>query len=140
MIRCHSRRAHLALAASFTGLGLLFGAAAPSAALAQESIRRDAPKDVVLGKMSVTLPPVIQMDGKDDRLSPGARIRDLRNMLVLSASLAGKTVPVVYKRDAAGLVHEVWILSDEEYRKLGGAGKDAQKFALLLAAIFGGRQ
>jgi hypothetical protein len=117
-------------------LGLAFGASA------QESIRREAPKDVVLAKMSVSLPPLIQMDGKDDRLSPGARIRDTRNMLVLSASLAGQTVPVVYKRDAAGLVHEVWMLTADEYKQLGGASGngDAAKFIELLALIFGARR
>ena len=138
MNRCHSLRARLALAA-FLSLGLV-GAAAPSLALAQESIRREAPKDVVLGRMTVVAPPVIQMDGKDDRLSPGVRIRDARNMLVLSGSLAGTTVPVVYRRDMTGLVHEVWLLTADEYGKLGGAGGDAQKLASLLAAIFGARQ
>jgi hypothetical protein len=133
MNRCHPQRARLALAALLS-LTLAFGVSA------QESIRREAPKDVVLGKMTVTLPPVIQMDGKDDRLSPGARIRDVRNMQMLSASLAGKTVPVVYKRDTLGLVHEVWILTDDEYRKLGGAGTNAQQFVDFLAAIFGARR
>lgn len=138
MNRCHSLRARLALAA-FLSLGLA-GALAPSLSLAQESIRREAPKDVVLGQMTVVAPPVIQMDGKDDRLSPGVRIRDLRNMLVLSGSLAGSTVPVVYKRDMAGLVHEVWILTADEYTKLGGTGSDAQKFVEMLADIFGARR
>lgn len=140
MNRCHSLRAHLALAA-FLPLALgLAGAFAPSASLAQESIRREAPRDVVLGKMTVVAPPVIQMNGQDDRLSPGVRIRDARNMLVLSGSLAGSTVPVVYKRDTSGLVHEVWLLTADEYSKLGGAGEDAQKFVGVLAAVFGARR
>lgn len=141
MNRCQPERARLALAALLLslGFGLSFGACA------QESVRRDAPKDVVLGKMTVTLPPVIQMDGKEDRLSPGSRIRDTRNMLVLSGSLAGQTVPVVYKRDAAGLVHEVWMLTADEYAKLsgvsgGGNGADVQAFVDLLALIFGARR
>src|SRR3982750_4296426 len=88
---------------AFLALPFSIAVLAPVQALAQESIRREAPKDVVLGKMSIDLPPVILMDGKVDRLSPGSRIRDTRNMLVLSGTLAGQTVPVVYKRDAAGL-------------------------------------
>ena len=100
---------------------LLFIALAFIASLAfAQGIRREAPKDVVLGRMSVTAPPQIALDGKPDQLSPGSRIRDLNNMLVLSGALAGKTLPVVYKRDAAGLVHEAWILTEEEYAKLGG--------------------
>lgn len=108
-----------------------------------QGLERSAPKDVVLGRIAVTAPPQITMDGKPDRLSPGARIRDLNNMLVLSASIVDKPMPVVYRRDAAGLVHEVWQLTEDEYRKLGGAGSGAdgaRRFAELLTLIFGARR
>lgn len=120
---------------------LLCLAFAAGAAFAQ-GIQRSAPKDVILARMSVTAPPEITLDGQPDRLSPGARIRDLNNMLVLSGSLAGRAMPVVYRRDAAGLVHEVWQLTDAEYQKLGGAGSGAEgarRFAELLGVIFGAR-
>jgi len=107
-----------------------------------QGMQRSAPKDVVLGRMTVALPPDITIDGKPDRLSPGVRIRDLNNMLVLSGGMAGKTLPVVYRRDAAGLVHEVWQLTDAEYAKLAGAGSGgdgAQRFAQFLGLIFGAR-
>jgi hypothetical protein len=124
--------------AAFAGTCLLVA----SAAFAQ-GIQREAPKDVVLGRMIVTAPPEITMDGKPDRLSPGARIRDLNNMQALSGGLVGKALPVVYKRDPVGLVHEVWILTPEEYTKLGGAGSGAdgvKKFAELLFLVFGARR
>jgi hypothetical protein len=108
-----------------------------------EGIRREAPKDVVLGRLVVTAPPQVTMDGKPDRLSPGSRIRDLNNMLVLSGSIVGKQLPVVYRRDAAGLVHEVWILTEAEYSKLGGTSGDAEghkRFAELLGIVFGARK
>ena len=137
MIRCLSRRVLFALAASLL-------AASPFLAHAQESIRRDAPKDVTLAQMTVVQPPVIQINGKTDRLSPGSRIRDTRNMLVLSGSLAGQTVPVVYRRDAAGLVHEVWMLTPDEYSKLGGVSlataEGKLEFIQLLTTIFGARR
>ncbi len=110
---------------------------------AAQGIRREAPKDVVLGQLVITTPPEVTLDGKPDRLSPGSRIRDLNNMLVLSGGLVGKTLPVVYRRDAAGLVHEVWILTNEEYSKLGGTGGDKEgykRFNELLAIIFGTRK
>ena len=116
---------------------------APLPAVAQEAVRREAPKDVLLGKMTVDLPPVIAIDGKPDRLSPGSRIRDTRNMLVLSGSLTGQTLPVVYKRDSAGLVHDVWILSADEYKQLSGASagsQGVQAFLDMLALIFGSRR
>ncbi len=108
-----------------------------------QGLQRSAPKDVVLGRITVTAPPQITVDGKPDRLSPGARIRDLNNMLVLSASIVDQPIPVVYRRDGAGLVHEVWQLTEDEYRKLGGAGSGAdgaRRFAELLTLIFGARR
>src|SRR6187455_8363 len=117
MNRCNPLRRRLLLAASMALAGLSF----TYAPLAQaQGIQRSAPKDVVLGQLTVTAPPQVTLDGKPDRLSPGSRIRDLNNMLVLSGGIVGKTLPVVYRRDAAGLVHEAWVLTDEEYRKLGG--------------------
>ncbi|MDB5753459.1 MAG: hypothetical protein JWP65_3880, partial [Ramlibacter sp.] len=49
------------------------------------------------------------------------------------------TLPVVYRRDAAGLVHEVWILTADEYSRLTGA-TGGQRFDELLAFIFGARR
>lgn len=119
------------------GLSLACGAA-----LAQ-GIVREAPKDVKPGMMAVSpTPPIIQMDGKDDRLSPGARIRDTNNMLVLTGALAGKTVYTVYRRDSMGLVHEVWLLTADEYAKLGGSTGDPngyKRFNELLNLIFAAR-
>lgn len=140
MNRCNRLPPRLLLAAMVAWASLSLPLT-PSA-LAQ-GIQRSAPKDVVLGQMIVTAPPEITLDGKPDRLSPGSRIRDLNNMQVLSGGLVGKTLPVVYKRDAAGLVHEVWILTADEYAKLGGAGSSAEgykRFNELLALIFGARR
>ena len=143
MNRCHQRPAQLALAA-LLALPLSFAVLAPSDVLAQEAIRREAPKDVVLGKMTVNLPPDILLDGKADRLSPGSRIRDTRNMLVLSGALSGQTLPVVYKRDSAGLVHDVWLLTADEYKQLSGVSANGtqglQQFVEVLALIFGSRR
>ena len=64
---------------------------------------RETPKDVKRGRLTVTAPPEITLDGKPDRLSPGSRIRNTNNMLLLSGTVVGQTLPVVYKRDPAGL-------------------------------------
>ena len=140
MNRCNRAGSRLLLATTLALAGLLFQVTPP--ALAQ-GIQRSAPKDVVLARMVVTAPPEITLDGKPDRLSPGSRIRDLNNMQVLSGGLVGKTLPIVYRRDAAGLVHEVWVLSADEYSKLGGADGSAdgyKRFNELLALIFGARR
>ncbi|MFC5496138.1 hypothetical protein ACFPOE_01210 [Caenimonas terrae] len=102
---------------------------------------REAPKDVVLGRLVVTAPPQVTLDGKPDRLSPGARIRGLNNLLVLSGSVVGQDLPVVYRRDAAGLIHEAWVLTPAEYDKLSGSDSATGylRFNQLLALIFGSR-
>ena len=142
MNRCNAILAGLAWAACVALAGLA-STLAPD--VRAQGIQREAPKDVIAARMVVTAPPGITLDGKPDRLSPGSRIRDLNNMLVLSASISGKDLPVVYRRDGAGLVHEVWLLTEDEYGKLAGAGSAGgsdgyKRFADLLAIIFGARR
>lgn len=105
---------------------------------------REAPKDVKPAVMAVSAtPPVISINGRPDRLSPGARIRDTNNLLVLSGALANKSVYTVYRRDSAGLVHEVWLLTPQEYEKVANIRvDDAQgykRFNELLALIWSAR-
>lgn len=120
-------------------------ALAATASAYPQTVTRDTPRDVRPGRLAITLPPQAQLDGHPDRLSPGARIRDTRNLLVLSASLAGQEHPVVYRRDAAGLVHEVWLLTEAEYARLAGKGptgnpEAVRQFQELLATVFGARR
>ncbi|MEO6322819.1 MAG: hypothetical protein ABIR56_19250, partial [Polaromonas sp.] len=75
---------------------------------------RQFPPAALRGEMVVQAPPVITLDGKADRLSPGARIRDANNMLLMSGTLVNQKVVVNYLREGAGNVHEVWILNSEE--------------------------
>lgn len=115
-----------------------------SAAFAQNVVVRDAPRDVTPAIIAVSAtPPIIQVNGKDDRLSPGARLRDRDNRLVLPATLAGQSVYAVYRRDASGLVHDVWLLSSDEYAKVGGVNtgdpEGYKRFQELLALIWEAR-
>ena len=139
MNRCTESRVRAALIACALLAGLALLPLSPATA---QGIIREAPKDVVAGRLIITAPPVVTMNGKPDRLSPGARIRDLNNMLVLSASVVDKELPVVYRRDSAGLIHEAWILTPDEYSKLGGTEgpQGFQRFYELLALIFGARR
>ena len=118
---------------------------AATAVSAQITTERGAPLGVKPAIIAVSAtPPIIQVGGKDDRFSPGARIRDRQNRLVLTGTLAGNSVYTVYKRDAAGLVHEVWLLNEEEYKKLGGSDPDGnpegyKRFYELLDLIWASR-
>ncbi len=92
---------------------------------ANAQIARHFPDSAVRGKMAFKSPPQIELDGKADRLSPGARIRDEQGMLAMTGALEGKSFTVNFRREAStGLVHEVWILSAEEAKvKLAGEKK-----------------
>lgn len=78
---------------------------------------RQFPKAALRGKLVVLGAPNITLDGQPDRLSPGARIRDANNMLVMSGALVNQPLVVNYLRESAGNVHEVWILNSEEIRQ-----------------------
>jgi hypothetical protein len=79
---------------------------------------RQFPKAVLRGELVVLAPPEITMDGKPERMSPGARIRGADNLLVMSGALVNQKLAVNYLREPAGQVHQVWILTEEE-AKLG---------------------
>ena len=85
-----------------------------ASAQAQDIIRQTIPGHAKLGIMQVTLPPEVLIDGKVDRLSPGARIRAENNMMVMSGALSGQSLLVAYVREPQGLLHEVWILNAAE--------------------------
>ena len=83
------------------------------------------PDSAVRGKIAFKSPPQIEVDGKADRLSPGARIRDELGMLAMTGTLQGKEFVVNFRREpGTGLVHEVWLLTAEEAKvKLAGEKK-----------------
>lgn len=94
---------------------------APIASMAQtlpnaEPAVRPFPVAAVRAAMVVTQPPEILIDGQPARLSPGARIRDTNNMLVMSGTIVGNTYLVNLVREHTGLVHDVWILTPAEAR------------------------
>ena len=66
------------------------------------------------GVLRVVAPPEVLLNGKPVRLSPGARIRGPNNLMVMSASLVGQDLKVLYTLEPLGLVHEVWILTARE--------------------------
>ena len=56
----------------------------------------------------------------------------------MSGSAVGRRCPWSTRRDAAGLIHEAWVLTPQEAEKLGGVNTGdarAKRFAELLAII-----
>ena len=82
-------------------------------ALAQGMLRQ-FPVAAKRAVLEVKAPPEVLLNGAPARLSPGARIHGLTNMLVMSSQMIGQRLVVNYLRDPQGLVHEVWILSEAE--------------------------
>ena len=78
---------------------------------------RSFPKTAARGELIVFMAPEISIDGKPDRFSPGVRIRDINNSLVLSGTLSGQRLVVNYTRDNTGLVQQVWVLNADEVRQ-----------------------
>ncbi|MDO4795320.1 MAG: hypothetical protein Q4A28_05170 [Brachymonas sp.] len=110
-------------------LGLLLGCAAAAHAGSAESFNDPAPPvQQVLprhfpdtadkGHMRFVDPPEVVLDGVRMRISPGARIRDERNMMLHMTQLKGKAAHVMYVRDAMQQVGDIWILSDYEKSQL----------------------
>ena len=98
-----------ALAAPWLGMPALVS----QRAWAQLNVRA-FPPNAERGLMVVTYPPLIQMNGQPDRLSPGSRIRGLNTLLILSGSIIGQSLVVNFVRNPTGEVHDVWLLTDAE--------------------------
>ncbi len=78
---------------------------------------RQFPAQAQRGTLEVKMPPVVTINGTQERLSPGSRIRGPNNQLVMSGQLVGHSVQVNYVRDNLGQIHEVWILNALEARE-----------------------
>jgi hypothetical protein len=122
MNRCLTPRPGITPARLLFGLALGVAAALPLTASAQNMVRQ-FPAAALRGTLEVTAPPNVLLNGQAARLSPGARIKNTNNALVMSASLVGNRLVVNYLRDHQGLVHEVWLLSPAEAQeKRAGLG------------------
>jgi len=77
------------------------------------------PANALRGVLEVTEPPMVLINGEPARLSPGARIKGVNNLIVLSGTLVGQRLLVNYVRDGQGMLHDVWILNEQEAQSNG---------------------
>jgi len=110
-------------AAALALLPLLTGAQ-----VATDQFQRRFPEQARRGVLRVTAPPEILLDGKPDKLSPGARLRTEANLIVPPHQLIGQELQVNYTREGLGLVHEVWLLTPaEQAQQRAGKGEIVQR-------------
>lgn len=88
----------------------------PLSAQAQSGTR-DFPAKALRGTLVVVQPPNVTMDGRETRLSPGARIHNTNNALVRSSSLLNQELVVNYTVDLRDQIHNVWILTEAEAKE-----------------------
>jgi hypothetical protein len=70
------------------------------------------------GELLIKAPPEALLNGKPARLAPGARIRNQQNLVQVSGALLGQKWVVNYTLDGMGQVRDVWLLTEEEARRL----------------------
>lgn len=92
--------------------------AVPAVGFAQAKFERKFPANALRGEIVVTGAPEITLNGKVARLSPGSRIRDTNQMLVMSGSITGQKLIVNYTLESYGMLQDVWVLRAEEIKKL----------------------
>lgn len=108
-------KAHLFIAAC--SLLASFSAIFSSESWAQ--MQRIFPQSVERGVVKFSEVPLeVKLNGKDERLAPGARVRGPQNTFVLNYALVGQTFTVNYLRDPAGMVRDIWLLTPEEAQTL----------------------
>lgn len=89
---------------------LVCALALPAAALAQV---RQIPDGAKRGSMVHIQDTIVEVDGQQMRLSPGALIRSRDNLFIVPMSLPRGAL-VKYTLDASGQIHRVWVLTPEE--------------------------
>ncbi len=119
MNRCFSpaphRRPLALLRHAALSLAMLVPLVVAVPAAAQDMVVRQFPPAAKRGTMTFTAPPMVQVNGGDQRLAPGVRIRNGNNMLVMSGAMAGQTAVVNYMVErSSGMLQEVWILNQAE--------------------------
>lgn len=81
---------------------------------AHAQVQRNFPQNALRGQVEFGNPPEVWLNGQPTRLSPGSRVRDPNQMVVMSGALIGQKLIVNYVQDGMGQLHEVWILTPAE--------------------------
>jgi hypothetical protein len=75
---------------------------------------RNFPATALRGEVVITQPPELLLNQVPARLAPGARIRGMDNMMLMSGAAANQRMLVHYTRDLHGHLLDVWVLTPAE--------------------------
>ena len=75
---------------------------------------RNFPQTATRGDMTAYQYPAMKISDNVYRLSPGSRIFNEKNLIIMPASLQTQTAPVMYELDTRGDLAKVWLLTAEE--------------------------
>jgi hypothetical protein len=95
-----------------------FAATLLLAGATQVFAERTFPQQAKRGELQAYQYPSMKIGDHVYRLSPGSRIFNQRNLIIMPASLQVKTAPVMYLLDMSGDVSRIWLLTSEEAARL----------------------
>jgi hypothetical protein len=75
---------------------------------------RNFPANALRGEIVVSQPPEVLLNRQPARLAPGARLRGMDNMMIMSGAAVGQRMLVHYTLDLSGQVLDVWVLTPAE--------------------------
>ena len=99
--------------ALFSATFVVCAAHLPAAAQAP----RNFPPSALRGEIVITAPPELLLNRRPARLAPGARVRGMDNMMVMSGAAVGQRQVVHYTLDLQGQLLEVWVLNPAEWAR-----------------------
>jgi hypothetical protein len=79
-----------------------------------QSTARNFPATALRGEIVITQPPELLLGGQAARLAPGARIRGMDNLMLMSGALSGQRLVVHFTLDSLGQLLDVWVLTPAE--------------------------
>ena len=84
----------------------------------QAFAERTFPQQAQRGELNAYEYPSMKIGDNVYRLSPGSRIFNQQNLIIMPASLQIQAAPVMYMLDMSGDLSSVWLLTGEEAARL----------------------
>lgn len=91
-----------------------FAAMLALAGATQALAERTFPEQAKRGDLKAYEYPSMKIGDRVYRLSPGSRIFNEQNLIIMPASLQVQTAPVMYMLDMSGDLSRLWLLTGEE--------------------------